>query len=614
MSGMIAAADINTVRERVRINEVVAEQVTLRNAGGGSMKGLCPFHEERTPSFHVTPAKGLYYCFGCGQGGDAIDFLMTLEHLSFTEAVEKLAARTGVTLRYEGGSAGQKREQGKRKALLAVNAAAAAYFVEQLQTKQAQHARKFLTERGFDREACADFGVGYAPRNGSVAHLRSQGFEQRDIVESGVAGSGEGRTYDRFRDRVVWPIRELSGDIVGFGARRLAEESGPKYLNTPETLVYKKSNVLFGAYQARKDIAKEQQVVVVEGYTDVMACHLAGISTAVATCGTAFGDGHVKVLRRLLLDDGNAQVVFTFDGDEAGRKAALRAYEEDQQFAGGTYVAIARDGLDPCDLRLRDGDEAVRELVVSRSPLFEFVLRDSIEGLNLGTAEGRSGALRAAAPILAGIKDELLRQEYDRQVAGWLGVEPAEVRAAAGASRSRAAAPTGRNSSKSAPPPRRPSGSGTGQWEWQALQVLVRAPDLVAEWLDSVDADAFADPRTQSLYAAVAAAGRDDLGSAQWLRVVMEHCEDDEERRLIGAMVAKPLPAAADGSTDQEYAIGIVARLLFEAAGRRAGDLRASLGSQETAEDGARTAAVLADLQELEAYRRNLRGYWAAVD
>ena len=607
MAGLIVSDDIATVRERVRINDVVSEHVTLKNAGGGSMKGLCPFHEERTPSFHVTPTKGLYYCFGCGEGGDSIDFVMAVEHLSFSEAVEKLAGRTGVTLRYEGGNAGQKRDHGKRVALLAVNAAAAEYFVNQLASNAASKARGFLTERGFGEESWREFGIGYAPRNGLVEHLRKAGHEQRAIVESGVAGQGEGRTYDRFRDRLVWPIRELSGDIVGFGARRLSEDSGPKYLNTPETAVYKKSNVLFGAHQARREIAKQQQVVIVEGYTDVMACHLAGVTTAVATCGTAFGEGHVKVLRRLLLDDSDAKVVFTFDGDAAGRKAALRAYQEDQQFAGSTYIAIARDGLDPCDLRLRDGDEAVRDLVSSRTPLFEFVLRSSIEGLDLGTAEGRSAALKKAGPILAGIRDELLREEYDRQLAGWLGVDQEQVR--------RAVQLGGDHGRRSSNRSRSPAGSvparGTNLLEWQALQVMVRSPELVVEWLDSIDFESFADSRTRSLHQAVATAGVVDLGSPAWLRQVMDNCADDEERRLVGAMVAKPLPASAAESSEQDYAVGIMARLLFEAAGRRTGDLRATLSAPEVSEDGARSAAILADLQELEKYRRSLRNYWA---
>lgn len=595
MSGRIAAADIAEVRERVRIDEVVGEHVTLRSAGGGSLKGLCPFHDERSPSFHVTPAKGLYYCFGCGVGGDSIDFLMAMDHLSFTEAVEKLAGRVGLQLRYEGGSAGRSGpDPGQRAQIVAVNAAAAQYFADQL--TGADHARAFLESRGFGPEVWSQFGVGYAPRNGLVAHLRSAGFPEKAIVGSGVAGQGDGRTYDRFRDRVVWPIRDVSGDVVGFGARRLAEDAGPKYLNTPETVAYRKSQVLYGLHEARRSIAKEHEVVVVEGYTDVMACHLAGVTTAVATCGTAFGEGHVKILRRILMDDASAAVVFTFDGDAAGQKAALRAYEEDQQFAARTFVAVAADGLDPCDLRLRDGDEAVRALVADRTPLFEFVLRAALADLDLRTAEGRAAGLRAVAPVISGLKDPTLRPEYARQVAGWIGTDTDQVmREVQRAAPGRAAAP-GRV------PGSRPSGMDLEQ---VAMQVILQQPTAVAAWLDSVETDTFTDPRLARLYSAVLAADEPQDG-AGWFSAVVAACVDDEDRRAVRALAARPLPADPD---DADYAVGVLARLLDQSAERRVADLRAALAGAES--EPPEQARVLADLLAVEEYRRTLRTYWA---
>ncbi|MFN8125641.1 MAG: DNA primase [Candidatus Nanopelagicales bacterium] len=599
MSGRIAAADIATVRERVRIDEVVSEHVTLRAAGGGSLKGLCPFHDERSPSFHVTPAKGLYYCFGCGVGGDAIEFVMAMDHLTFHEAVEKLAARVGVQLRIEGGGAAAAPDQGRRAQVVAVNAAAATYFADQL--PKAAHATDFLESRGFPAEVWERFGVGYAPRQGLVSHLRDRGFSQQAIVASGVAGQGEGRTYDRFRDRVVWPIRDVSGDVVGFGARRLSEDAGPKYLNTPETVAYKKSQVLYGVYEARRTIAREHQVVVVEGYTDVMACHLAGVDTAVATCGTAFGEGHVKVLRRLLLDDASAQVVFTFDGDAAGRKAALRAYEEDQQFAARTYVAIAADNLDPCDLRLRDGDQGVRDLVSARTPLFEFVLRSTLADLDLRTAEGRAAGVRAVAPVIAGLKDATLRPEYARQVAGWLGTDTDQVMAAVGAR-----GPT-RGALRPAPP-RPPAARGTAdQLEAQALQVILQQPEQVADWLESLDAECFTDPTSRDLFAVIVAAGPPSDGPA-WLTAILDRCDDDDQRGRIRSLVSRPLPTGPEAGS---YGVGVLARLLDRTAARRVGDLRAALGEPEAQDDAARQAALLADLMSVEEYRRSLRSYWA---
>ena len=607
MSGRIAAADIAAVRDRVRIDEVVSEHVTLRPAGGGSLKGLCPFHDERSPSFHVTPSKGLYYCFGCGVGGDAIDFLMAMDHLSFTESVEKLAGRVGVQLRYEGGTAGQSGpDPGQRAQAVAVNAAAAEFFTEQL--TNATHAREFLESRGFPPQVWPQFGVGYAPRQGLVAYLRNRGFSEKAIVGSGVAGQGEGRTYDRFRDRVVWPIRDVSGDVVGFGARRLSDDAGPKYLNTPETVAYKKSNVLYGLYEARRAIAKEHQVVVVEGYTDVMACQLAGVTTAVATCGTAFGEGHVKVLRRLLLDDASAQVVFTFDGDAAGQKAALRAYEEDQQFAARTFVAVAADGLDPCDLRLRGGDQAVLDLVADRTPLFEFVLRAALVDLDLRTAEGRAAGVRAVAPILGGLKDPTLRPEYARQVAGWLGTDTDQVMRAV---RQQGVVPrngSGGTAGRPAPGPVPGGGGRRGMdLERQAMQVILQQPDIVGEWLDSVEADSFTDPALRSIYAAVTAAGPPQEGPA-WFGTVLDHCSDDAQRGQVRALAARPLPTEPD---DESYGVGVLARLLDQSADRRVGALRAALGEESAQGDAHRQSELLTDLLAVEEYRRMLRTYWA---
>jgi DNA primase len=440
VAGRIRREDVQTVRERARIEDVVGEHVSLKSAGVGSMKGLCPFHDEKSPSFHVRPQVGLYHCFGCGEGGDVIDFIQKIDGLPFTEAVEYLAGRAGVTLRYEeGGAPRPGHEPGKRQRLLEAHRVAAEYFAEQLLTPGAAAARAFLAERGFDRSAAEQFGVGYAPQgwDSLLRHLRGRSFTEAELTASGLMSQGNRGLYDRFRGRLVWPIREVTGDVVGFGARRLYEEDqGPKYLNTPETPLYKKSQVLYGIDLAKREIAKNKQVVVVEGYTDVMAMHLSGVGTAVATCGTAFGSDHARIVRRLMGAGGagsgiqlasgesvGGEVVFTFDGDSAGQKAAMRAFGEDQAFSAQTFVAVADGGMDPCDLRQAQGPDAVRALVRSRAPLFEFVIRTTLDGFDLGTAEGRVGALRAAAPVIGGIRDTALRPEYTRMLAGWLGMD-----------------------------------------------------------------------------------------------------------------------------------------------------------------------------------------------
>ena len=449
MAGLIKREDIDAVRERARIEDVVGEHVTLRNGGVGSLKGLCPFHDERTPSFNVRPQLGLWHCFGCGEGGDVISFVQKIDHLPFTEAVEYLAGRVGVQLRYEdgGGPATRGVEPGTRRRLLEANRLAEAWFRERLASPEAQAGRAFLGGRAFGPEEAARFGVGYAPAgwDGLANMLRSRGFTEHELVASGLCGqggAGGSRIYDRFRDRLMWPIRDVTGATVGFGGRRLSDEDAdaPKYLNTPETAIYHKSQVLYGLDLAKRDIARDHRIVVVEGYTDVMAAHLSGVTTAVATCGTAFGADHVRIVRRLLGDTadpsagvitGNrargGEVVFTFDGDAAGRKAALRAYGEDQHFAAQTFVAVDPHGYDPCDLRLAEGGDAIPRLLERRVPLFEFVIRTCLADLDLETAEGRVRGLRSAAPVVAGIRDRALRREYTRRLAGWLGMPDSEA-------------------------------------------------------------------------------------------------------------------------------------------------------------------------------------------
>ncbi|MGW5014616.1 DNA primase, partial [Micromonospora chalcea] len=432
MAGRIRDEDIALVRERTAIADVISEVVTLKSAGGGNLKGLCPFHDEKSPSFNVSPARNVFYCFGCGVGGDAIKFLMDAEHLSFVESVERLAARAGIQLRYveDDRSAPRPRpQQGQRQRLVAAHAAAVDFYRSQLTTAGARPAREFLAGRGFDRSAAERYGCGFAPDGWDLLtkHLRQQGFTHDELVTAGLSRPARsGSLIDRFRRRLMWPIRDITGDVIGFGARKLFDDDdGPKYLNTPETPIYKKSHVLYGIDQAKREIAKQGKVVVVEGYTDVMACHLADVPTAVATCGTAFGGDHISVLRRVLFDSDEraGEIIFTFDGDAAGQKAALRAFEDDQRFVGRTFIAVSPDNMDPCELRLAKGDLAVRDLVARREPLVDFALRHVIGRFDLDTVDGRVEAMRRAAPLVAKIKDREKRPEYVRKLAGDLGME-----------------------------------------------------------------------------------------------------------------------------------------------------------------------------------------------
>ena len=599
MAGRIRDEDVALVREKARIDEIVRDYVALKPAGGGSLKGLCPFHDERSPSFHVTPSRGMYYCFGCQEGGDVITFVQKLDHLTFAESVEKLAGRTGVTLRYVEGGAGVNRQQGQRTRLVEANRAAEEYFISRLTSPEAAPARAFLTERGFDAAVADDFRLGFAPKSWDslTTHLRQKGFTDAELLAGGLVSQGNRGVYDRFRGRLIWPIRDLAGDVVGFGARRLLEDDdGPKYLNTPETPLYKKSQVLYGIDRARKEIAKQQRVVVVEGYTDVMACQIAGVPVAVATCGTAFGGDHIKVLRRLLMDDDRlrGEVVFTFYGDEAGRRAALKAFDDDQRFVAQTFVAVEAHGLDPCDLRQQHGDAAVRSLVDHRVPLFEFAIRSALASYDLESAEGRVAALREAAPIVAKIKDPALRPEYARRLAGWLGMDPAAVSRAVGGGATAAA------------PPRRPDARDPIlAVQREALKCALQEPGLVSAWYASVEPEAYPDPTLRAVHEAIAAAGgpRPELAGLPWVDAVLAACPDDDVRGRVRGLAVEPLPVSQEA--DARYATSVIARLLEMDAARRIGELRGKL--QRLEEGAPEQAAAFADLMALESYRRDLR-------
>jgi DNA primase len=622
MAGRIRDEDVALVREKAGIDEVIRDYVTLKSAGGGSLKGLCPFHDERSPSFNVSPSKGAWYCFGCGEGGDVIGFLRKMDHLSFSEAVEKLAGRYGITLRYVEGTAAPGRQASNRTKLIEAHKVAAEFYVSRLATPEAEIGRTFLTERGFDRDAAAHFGVGYAPVGWDVliGHLRSKGFSDDLIVEGGLAVRGGQRgLYDRFRGRLMWPIRDLSGDVVGFGARKLRDDDeGPKYLNTPETPLYKKSQVLYGLDLARKEIAKKQQAVIVEGYTDVMAAHLSGVETAVATCGTSFGTDHIKILRRLLMDDDTftGHVVFTFDGDAAGQKAALRAFAEDQRFTAQTFVAIEPNGMDPCELRIARGPEAVQALIDGRVPLFEFAIKAALSGHDLDRAEGRVAGLRAAAPVVAGIRDQALRPEYSRMLAGWLGMPVEEVtRAVQAAGRSqpavsaRPAVPTSttnEDGQTTARLPRPDPRDAVASVEREALKVSLQHPLVAGTWVDALESDAFRAPAYRAVHEAIVDAGGAALGldGRAWLDAVLAACPDDAVRSVVHELAVDPIPAM---NIDYRYAQSVLARLLEIDASRRITDVKARLQRVEPTSDPDTYQALFADVLALEAYRRGLR-------
>lgn len=630
VAGRITDADKERIRDANRIDQVVGQYVTLKNAGGDNLKGLCPFHDEKTASFQVSPSRGTYHCFGCGQGGDVFSFIAEIEHLDFVEAVQRLADRVGITLTMVEGGTSTAVERGSRSRLLAANKAAAAFYAGQLGTDGAAPARKFLADRGFDDEAAAKFGCGYAPAGWDqlFTALSGQGFSVEELDRAGLVSKGQRGPIDRFHRRLLWAIHDAAGDVVGFGARRLYDDDRleAKYINTSETMLYKKSQMLYGLDLAKKDIARARQVVVVEGYTDVMAMHLAGITTAVASCGTAFGDEHISVLRRYLLDNDiiRGEVVYTFDGDSAGQKAALKAYDSDQRFAANTFVAVAPDGMDPCELRQARGDAAVRDLVGGRQPLFAFAIRSTLAGFDLNTAEGRVAAAAAAIPMVSRIKQPELRDEYAMQLSGWLGADhqviggrvrqhaAAAAKADAAAQRRshhtgpavRDAEPPGGERRLARPNPKDPRTAA----EREALKLVLQQPVLLAGAYTHVAASAYTEPVYLVLHQAVMAAGgprqAGAVGATAWVSSIAEHLPTGGVRSMVTELAVEPLHTKSDNLIG--YAGSILAALGERAAKVQEDALRSDLQRAESTGNAGRAAELSADLAEVARYRRAL--------
>jgi DNA primase len=631
MPGRIRQEDIAAVRERSPIADVVGEYLQLRPAGGGSLKGLCPFHEERTPSFNVTPGKELYHCFSCGAGGDVIKFVMELEHLAFTEAIERLAARAGIELRYEQGGYVPGQETTQRRRLIDAHRAAEEFYIERSRGSGGQPAQAFLAERGFTMADAERFGVGYSPAawDELTKHLRARGFTDDELLKSGLARrTSRGSLIDMFRGRLMWPIRDLARETVAFGARKLDPgDDGPKYLNTPETAIFKKGQVLYAADLAKQEIAKRRQAVIVEGYTDVMACHLSGVPTAVATCGTSFGEEHVKILRRLIMDtDGSTgEVIFTFDGDAAGQKAALRAFTLEEKFVTQTFVAVQPDGLDPCDLRIKHGDGAVRDLVARRVPLFEFAIRSVLARHDLNTREGQFAAIDEAAPIIVRIKDRSKWKQYAVDLDRWIGfmdekyivdrvrqaaatgargragstVRSAEQKAAADANGQRRANPgqpqAGRPYDRSDPALR---------VEREALKLAVQWPALTGPEFDALGAAAFTVPAHAATFGLIGACG--GVGTAgrarDWVAALLEAAPDDRARAFVTELAVEPLQVAAE--PDEKYADVVLARVGELATGREIGAVKARLQRMNPEEDQAAYGRIFGELVALEQRRK----------
>jgi DNA primase len=627
--GRIPDRDIAAIRDKVSIEDVVGDYVQLRRAGADSLKGLCPFHDEKSPSFHVRPNHSHFHCFGCGEGGDVYAFLQKIEHVSFVEAVELLADRVGYTVTYTGTtSTAVQRDRGSRSRLLAANAAAAEFYAEALTSEEAAPARQYLIDRNFDAQAAARFGCGFAPSGWDrlTKHLLRKGFEFKELEAAGLSREGKRGPMDRFHRRLLWPIRAAGGEVIGFGARRIFDDDPmeAKYVNTPETVLYKKSSVLFGLDLAKRDIAKSHRAVVVEGYTDVMAMHLSHETTAVASCGTAFGDGHLALLRRLMMDDNwyRGELIFVFDGDAAGQAAALKAFDGDQQVAGKSFVAVAADGMDPCDLRLANGDNALRDLVARRIPMFEFAIRSQIPSGEVldNDPSAQVDALRRCVPLVARIRDYALRDEYARRLAGWTGwPDEAQVlsrvreEAAKRGMPDRSRRRNGSNPPTAAGQPRpaqeaRPDPADPTLWpQREALKAALQYPALAGPVFDALTVDSFTHPGYRALRAAVEAAGGTSAGlsGAQWLEAVRDHTATPAAATLVNELGVEAFRVEDDEKLPR-YIGGVLARLQEVWVGRQIAEVKSKLQRMSPVEQGDEYHALFGDLVAMEAYRRSL--------
>ncbi len=542
MAGRIRQEDVEAVKERTDITKLVGQYLTLKKSGHDSLSGLCPFHQEKTPSFSVSPGKQLFYCFGCGKGGDAVKFLIELEHLTFVEAIERLAQQAGVTLRYEGDSPAERRKAARRLALHRANEEGAALYHRMLvDGREAAEARSYLGERGIDPATAAHFGVGFAPGYPDFLLRRLTDLGPEILLEAGLASRGDdGTVRDRFRGRITFPVHDLQGRGVGIGARILPSDpragEQAKYLNTAETPIYRKNELLYNLHRARGAIATSGEAFVVEGYTDVIALHQAGIENAVATCGTALGEEHFRLLSRFA-----QRAILAFDSDEAGARAAERAFAFQEAYPVQAIVMVIPQGLDPADFVRAHGPEAVHLAAKHGRPLVEYMLRRTIGRHELSSVEGRSGAVASVMPILQRLTDPVRRSEYGHLVADLAGVAEHSVLAtmerAGGGARPAEVAKAVRR------------GTVQERVEREMLKLLVRDAEAYRELEPRLTEEHFRSQSARHAFVALRDAGGDVARLAGG--------SDEKMAAAVSALAVEPL----DGEGTMKYATHVWARL-----------------------------------------------------
>jgi DNA primase len=547
---------------------------------------VCPFHSEKTPSLSIDPARGLYHCFGCGKSGDVFRWVQETQTLDFNDSVEFLARRAGITLTPDPGSA--KRHDRRERLVDAVERATAFYHDRLKSGADAGQARGYLRQRGYDADVVEQFVLGFSPPDWDllVRHLRDAGISDEAMVGAGLASrSSRGSLVDRFRGRLMFPIYDVRGDTVGFGARIL-DGDGPKYLNSPETPIYHKSRLLYGLNWSKSQIVRADEAVVVEGYTDVIAFHLADMSVAVATCGTALGEEHLDLLRRF-----SQRVVLAFDADEAGAGAAIRGFDRSVPGDLDLRVALLPEGRDPADL-VSAGDTGKLEAAIADSlPLLQFRIENELDRFDLAEPEARGRAVQAAAQLISLYPDPVVRHEYAVLVSRRTGVEVAQIE---GANR------PGQSGRISAAEPiaERPT-TGGGRAEWELLRLLL-VNDPGARRHD-IGADLFSEPRHREAYelfgpavAALPPGEIPDLGA-------ILGDDDSAAAALVRRLALQEDPPLSDADE-------VMIKLRLVAVEQRIADLgveQRSLGAG--VEDQDRSDELTYLISSLEQERRNLR-------
>lgn len=589
MSPVYAEKDIEEIRNRADLAEIVSDYVKLKRAGR-RLKGLCPFHTEKTPSFFVDPEKQLYHCFGCGAGGDVFSFVMEMEKMQFAEAVEYLASRIGYQLTRVSG----RKTEGRQRLYDLMELSARLFRSYLWKSDEGRKAIEYLENRGFSKETIREFEIGLSLSAGDslTKKLLKEGYTGKELIQTGMSLDRSGRLVDRFRGRIMFPIRDIKGRVVAFGGRQFTSGE-PKYLNSPETPLFKKSSTLYNLHNARQEIIKRDRVLVVEGYTDVIALHQEGVRYAVATLGTALTEDHLQILKRF-----TSNIYLAFDADAAGRKAAERGIEL-LQAVGNSKVQVVffPEGTDPADYAREHSGEEVEKLLSGSTPLEDFVIDSRLSRFDLGDAREVSRAAEEAADVIARISDPVIFDEYLRSTASRLGItEDALRQKIVGKMR------YNNKSQKKTVPERRTR--KTPEHEEKLFRLILQHFEVFAEKaVEELEPEHFSDDTLRSVFEILKSTGT-AASSSDFLKHLRKVGDENTVRRA--AALALSTGEETEEVKPEKLFGELVQYLKIEALKREIRMLRQQLIAAEKEKDYERARALLARVQELTAQKGQL--------